>query len=67
MAQPLFPSFRLPSIALLTSKFSWLKSAFAAVNFTFALFAPDGTFLALYEATEGSARPVAVFVDGSGQ
>ncbi|GAA4122962.1 tRNA pseudouridine(55) synthase TruB [Nocardioides fonticola] len=27
-----------------------------------ALFAPDGTFLALYEPREGRARPVAVFV-----
>jgi tRNA pseudouridine55 synthase len=27
-----------------------------------ALFAPDGTFLALYEPREGAARPVAVFV-----
>jgi tRNA pseudouridine55 synthase len=32
-----------------------------------ALFAPDGTFLALYEEAGGRARPVAVFVDGSGQ
>ena len=27
-----------------------------------ALFAPDGTFLALYEPTAADARPVAVFV-----
>ncbi len=27
-----------------------------------AVFAPDGTFLALYEPTPGGARPVAVFV-----
>lgn len=32
-----------------------------------AVFAPDGTFLALYEESGGRARPVAVFVDGSGQ
>jgi tRNA pseudouridine55 synthase len=32
-----------------------------------ALFAPDGTFLALYEESGGRARPVAVFVDGAGQ
>jgi len=32
-----------------------------------AVFAPDGTFLALYEQSGGRARPVAVFVDGSGQ
>ncbi|GAA1475997.1 tRNA pseudouridine(55) synthase TruB [Nocardioides aestuarii] len=32
-----------------------------------AVFAPDGTFLALYEESGGRARPVAVFVDGAGQ
>jgi tRNA pseudouridine55 synthase len=33
-----------------------------ALDRTTALFAPDGTFLALYEPAEGTARAVAVFV-----
>jgi tRNA pseudouridine55 synthase len=33
-----------------------------ALDATTALFAPDGTFLALYEPRDGSARAVAVFV-----
>jgi tRNA pseudouridine55 synthase len=32
-----------------------------------AVFGPDGTFLALYEEAGDGARPVAVFVGGSGQ
>ncbi len=66
-ARAAFPSVELDDRQATDVRFGRRLEVEPPTSGPVAVFAPDGTFLALYEGSDHGARPVAVFVDATGQ